>query len=198
MGVGEHGQGGGPLLQGRRQRFAVSAVEADPAGVLPGPADAGKGQLHRRWRRLEGQGFRAKALQQQAADAKPEGIATGQNHRPLPCLSSRFELVERCFWLVRGHPGGAGLPDFHPPGSLFQFPPGGQLSEQPFRCCHQVGLGHQGQGRRRQGRQAARIRADHRNRWCYALGLGIGTAAAQGVVCHWPHDGQSPSLPLAP
>ena len=173
-------------------------MEADPAGVLPGPADAGKGQLHRRGRRLEGQGCAAKALQQQAADAEPEGIATGQNHRPLTCRSGSFELGESGFWLVRGRQGGAGLPDFHPPGSLFQFPPGGQLSEQPFRRRHQVGLGQQGQGRRRQGRQPARIGADHRNRWCHALGLGIGTAAGQGVVCHWPHDGQSPTLLLAP
>ena len=56
------------------------------------------------------------------------------------------------------------------------------------------GSGQQGQGRFRQGRQAARIGADHRNRCCFALalglGLGIGIAAGQGVDCHWPHDGQ--------
>ena len=163
VGVGEHGQGGGALLQGCRQGCAVSAMEADPAGVLPGAADAGKGQLHRRGRRLEDQGSGAKALQQQAADAEPEGIAACQNHRPLTHRSGRFDLVERRFWLVRGHQGGAGLADWHPPCGLFQLPPGGQLSQQPFRRRHQVGLGQQDQGRRRQGRQPARIGADHRN-----------------------------------
>lgn len=43
--VGEHGQGGGTLLQGGGQGVGVAAMQADPTGVLPGTAEAGEGQL---------------------------------------------------------------------------------------------------------------------------------------------------------
>ncbi len=44
-GIGEHGQGVWTLLQSLSQGSRVTAVQADPLRVLPGPAQSGKRQL---------------------------------------------------------------------------------------------------------------------------------------------------------
>ena len=80
-GVGAHRPGGRALLLGRRQGFRIAAMQADPASVLPGSADAGKGQLQRAGGWMEAQRRRTQLLDQQPADAEPERIATGQHHR---------------------------------------------------------------------------------------------------------------------
>ena len=78
--VGEHRQGRGSLLQERGQHIGIPAMQAHPAGVLPGAADAGKRQLQGGGGRMEAQPFTPQACTEAAADAEPERIATGQHH----------------------------------------------------------------------------------------------------------------------
>ena len=45
--IGEHRQGGRPFLQGAGEHVGIPAMQAHPAGVLPGAPDPGEGQLQR-------------------------------------------------------------------------------------------------------------------------------------------------------
>ena len=84
-GVGQDRQGLWPLLQARSQGAGITAVQADPSGVLPGARQTREGQLQGAGSRMKPQALGAKALNQQPADAKPEGVSTGQHHGlPLP------------------------------------------------------------------------------------------------------------------
>ena len=82
-GIGEHRQGAGALLQAARQGRWVASMQADPLGVLPGPAQAGEGQLQRTWPWMEAQLLAPQAFDQDPADPEPERITTGQHHRLL-------------------------------------------------------------------------------------------------------------------
>ena len=75
-GIGEHRQGCRALLECLAELVRIAPMEADPAGVLPGAAEAGKGQLQGAGAGMEAQLLCAQALQQAAADAEPEGVAT--------------------------------------------------------------------------------------------------------------------------
>ena len=100
--IGKHRQGGGPPLQGGRQGLAISAVQADPTGVLPGATNASEGQLQRGGGWLEPQPLSAKPLQQQPSNAKPERIATGQHHHRQGRPKSRCQFLHQRLRLVAG------------------------------------------------------------------------------------------------
>jgi len=102
-GVGQHRQGLGALLQARRQGPGVTAVEADPAGVLPRTGQPGEGELQGAGGGVEAQTLGAQSLDQEPANAEPEGVTTGQHHR----LLSPLELIDQGFGLVTGDQGGA-------------------------------------------------------------------------------------------
>ena len=78
--VSKHSQSLGPLLQASRQCIGFAAMQRKPLGVLPRPPQAGKGQLHRAGAGMKAQLRNREMLQQQAANAKPERITTGQQH----------------------------------------------------------------------------------------------------------------------
>ena len=89
--IGENSKRRGTLLEGLAQDVGVSTVEAHPGGVLPGAANAGKGQLQRGGGWVKAQTRSAEPIPQHAADAKPEGIAACQHH-PRNC---RVHVLER-------------------------------------------------------------------------------------------------------
>ena len=59
-------------------------MQAHPAGVLPGPSQAGEGQLQGGGGGMEAEAPGGQMLEQQAADAEPEGIAAGQHDHRFP------------------------------------------------------------------------------------------------------------------
>ena len=97
-GIGQHRKGRRAFLQRRRQGLGIAAMQAHPTGVLPGPAEAGKGQLQGAGGRVKAQLVGGEVLQQHPADAKPEGVAAGEQHRRAP---HRQGLPHRANDLIR-------------------------------------------------------------------------------------------------
>ena len=167
-------------------------MQAHPTGVLPGPAEAGKGQLQGAGGWVKTQLAGGEVLQQQPADAKPQGVAAGEQHRRAP---RRQGLPHRANDLVRpvaGQKLGAGACRRNPAGGLLGLPPGHHLRQQPRRCHQQLGPTQQLQAAGSQAYQATGIGADHHQHptliCCRRASC---RRAAQKVACHWSHDGQS-------
>ena len=76
-----------------RQRFGQGAtVRRHDRGVVPRESDAGKGECHRRGRRVHDQPLATEVLAQGADDAEEAWVARGQDADPLPS-SARLAMV---------------------------------------------------------------------------------------------------------
>ena len=93
--IAEHPKGRWSALKGSRQGFGVSAMQAHPAGVVPGATNPGEGELQGSGCRMKPQLLGREFLQQQTADAVPEGIATGQQHPPSALGAGPVQLAEQ-------------------------------------------------------------------------------------------------------
>ena len=159
--VGEHRQGRWSLLQGGGQGFGIAAVQADPAGVLPGAAEAGKGQLQRAGGGVKAQLGRRKALQQQATDAKPKRVATREQHRRPGRCQGLLQRAENLLGPIAGQELGAGVTRRDAAGPLLLLPPGAKFRQQALRGKQQLGSSHQGEAAGRQRSHPPGIGADH-------------------------------------
>ena len=146
--IGQHRQGGGPLLQPRRQGLGIAAVQADPCGVLPGAAQAGEGQLQGGGGRVEAEALGGKVLQQQPTDPEPEGIAAGEQHHPLTSREGLLQPRQQVCGPVTGQqlrPRGAPAPGLEicqqTPGGRHQIGPQDLLLPMAGEARHPGGIG---------------------------------------------------------
>ena len=104
---------------------------------------------------------RRKALQQQAADAEPERVATGEQHRRAARRQSSSKGAIDLLGPIAGQELGAGAPRRDAAGSLLLLPPRAKLRQQTLGGKQQLGSAHQGEAGERQGGQATGIGADY-------------------------------------
>ena len=93
---------------------------------------------------------RRKALQQQAADAKPKRVATSEQHRRPARCQGLLQRAENLLGPIAGQELGAGAPRRDAAGPLLFLPPRTKLRQQALGGNQQLGSSHQGEAAGRQ------------------------------------------------
>ena len=104
---------------------------------------------------------RREALQQQAADAKPKRVTTGEQHRRPAGCQGLLQRAENLLGPITGQELGAGTPRRDAAGPLLLLPPGAKLRQQALGGKQQLGSSHQGEAAGRQRSHPPGIGANH-------------------------------------